>query len=120
MKQPKLDLFVVLASNADLLDEEFEDCYCREGWTLLLEQILEDWRLSGAPKIRSIKEKLGTLRITSVDQAHAEARRLRQVAMEWSARICEICGGPGEVNRLDGCLTTRCLEHRRGSREELE
>lgn len=105
-------LSIVLESNIDLLSHDFYGCTCGEGWAALLDQILRDWRASGAPPIRRIKEKLGSLRITAVDRSHPEARRLSLLAMERSEQICEICGELGKQMAMSGLRATRCSQHR--------
>lgn len=86
-----------------------------DGWSRLFQDILEEWRSVSAPPIRRAKEKFGTLRITAIDQSHPEARRLREVAMNRSEQICEVCGGVGHRSIIGGCVSTLCDLHKTGT-----
>lgn len=106
---PENDVALSRLFHPDYPGPEFPD-----GWSKLFQDILEEWRSVGAPPIRRVKEKFGTLRITAIDQGHPEARRLREEAMIRSERICEVCGGVGYRTKVGGCISALCELHETG------
>ncbi len=94
-----------------------------DGWSDLIVALFA--RIGAAVKdapnakldVRQIKEKFGALRfyyqLTGVDDSvAAEVDRLVQLAEAASARTCERCGRPGEINSDGGWLSARCEDCR--------
>lgn len=89
-----------------------------DGWYHLIYTLCEELQREtgqGAPQVVAlqVKEKFGGLRF------YADGANARQVAMidfaeAVSLRICETCGGPGELGQShSGWYRTRCALHRK-------
>ena len=80
---------------------------CGDGWFDIIDTLCAS--LSAGVKVGAIpavlaievKEKLGTLRFR-IQGGNAEAHRLVALAEQKSARICELCGQPGMLQKLEG------------------
>lgn len=89
---------------------------CGSGWNALLVELdAKLAKLDPQYKIGQYKEKYGTLRFYADaseglgDAAHDEFYRLIEEAQRASAKICEVCGKPGEL-RGNGWWYTACDE----------
>jgi hypothetical protein len=86
-----------------------------EGWYELVEHLENDLRRMGwKGKVLQVKEKLGGLRYYIDKGNDAVQERIRQAENE-SYRICEVCGGSGELRRNRGWLKTLCETHNEDS-----
>jgi hypothetical protein len=107
------------------------NCQLPRGWFPLVNRLCDELEQLlgeeiGRFKVRQVKEKLGTLRFYwGLPARHADAKetrlevsplaealseRIRAAELE-SSRICEVCGGPGQLTAEKGTLTTRCRDH---------
>jgi hypothetical protein len=86
---------------------------CGEGWNSLIAPLCDEvLRMGGT--ITQIKEKFGALnfhyRLPAKIKAAQRRKFQRKVmqAMAASLKICETCGGPGELTNLRGVLLVAC------------
>jgi ribosomal protein L37AE/L43A len=79
------------------------------GWYGLLKELIEDLIAAGWDRqVLQIKEKFGTLRFYVKDRRSEFQARI-DVAVEQSARMCELCGKPGSLRvTTAGWYCTRC------------
>lgn len=83
------------------------------GWYPYVAGILESMReIDPAVRIVQAKEKFGTLRIYLDSGAENEKRdelsHIGLVAQFGATRICEDCGRPGRLKKIDGLMKTVC------------
>lgn len=99
-------------------DDSARWSFCPPGWLDLL--IAMDHELNEvAPHytIRDIKEKFGGLRVSvriprhGDDTGRSKAKEIIRQYQNESFRICDRCGEPGETNKIENWLLTRCQEH---------
>ena len=105
-----------------------ETCMCwgfpGDGWYALIDTLCAQLQLRterhGEPQIvvTQVKEKLGRLRVY-VQEASPAQHKAIAAAERMSARICEVCGEPGQFVR-DGFYRTRCARHRDVSRADAK
>jgi hypothetical protein len=87
---------------------------CGEGWYPLIYETLDKVQAivdrDGLDiQVTEIKEKYGGLRIY-LDGDTDEIFELTQMAEEQSYNVCELCGKPGKLHRVNGWYMTRCEE----------
>jgi len=85
---------------------------CGPGWYPLIYETLDKIQAivdrDGLDiEVTEVKEKFGELRIY-ISSYTDEIFEITQDAEEWSCRICEICGQPGECVEVGGWWMTRC------------
>lgn len=80
-----------------------------DGWRDIVCGLLADLEEMSLPelRIRQIKEKFGLLRVY-VNIDNAAVRDRIKAAVEASAKICEACGAPGTLIKVDGWYGVRC------------
>ncbi len=99
---------------------------CGDGWFNLIDTLCEQLQVQtdhcGAPQVvvQEIKEKMGKLRFYSSGYGSDVQRGMIKLAQELSARTCELCGHPGELDRSQGWVVTRCEDHWRTAIHALE
>ncbi|KAK0460519.1 uncharacterized protein EV420DRAFT_213706 [Desarmillaria tabescens] len=81
---------------------------CGRGWEGLIRQICEKLKETDVI-FTQIKEKYGELRI-SVENGDEEIWKYLLEMEEKAMKICEECGGPGNLADSDGWLFTMCEE----------
>jgi hypothetical protein len=81
-------------------------------WPLLVELDGALSQLEPAYEVYRIGEKFGVLRYYC-SAASPEAQRLIGAVERASSVTCEVCGGPGNLVRVDGWHQTRCSAHTR-------
>lgn len=89
---------------------------CGNGWFPLLDSIstlltnqCRDQSIASANVIQ-VKEKFGSLRFY-FNGGDAFCEGVVDMAESMSEQLCEICGAPGEINRLNGWLACYCPKH---------
>lgn len=108
---------VLLALHPALL-RDIDTIDCGDGWFGLLDALCTRLQFhtdhGDGPQVRvvQVKEKFGTLRFY-VDDADRFQRGMIDLAQALSARTCEVCGAPGQVNSRGGAFAARCLVHAR-------
>lgn len=93
---------------------------CEDGWLELLEVLCERLQFAvehwSAPQVvaTQVKRKFGVLRF-QCDGGDARTESIICMAEAMSARICEVCGHPGETRSAAGrrhaFVATRCADH---------
>lgn len=117
-RYPKL--FALRRDATSCMSEGFA---CREGWYHLLDglcsQLQHETDQLGASQlaVTQVKQKFGTLRFYVSPAATPRQRGMIELAYTLSARICEICGAPGQWRGAEeaargGYIATRCDAHR--------
>jgi hypothetical protein len=71
------------------------------------------------PVVREVKEKFGSLRFYA-DGCNDAVGSYVMFAECLSARICEVCGAPGERRDEEGWLQTLCDQHSRDRKGLLD
>lgn len=86
---------------------------CGDGWYNIIRDAcvqLNALNISNL-KFHQIKEKWGTLCLY-VNLHNKEIAKILNEAEQQSSKICEICGGPSQVNWDAAWVTTRCKKCR--------
>lgn len=89
---------------------------CDDGWfdliDTLCERLQEETEYADAPQAVAlqVKQKWGRLRI-AVKPATDRQRAMIDMAEALSARLCEQCGRPGQMQSIGDFRTPRCAEH---------
>jgi len=104
----KPNLAEIWTENRDLFHSCFNGFGCDEGWAQLIKEMLGQWRTKELPRIITVKEKLGLLRVTCEDRTDKRAKAVARELEKRSAQICELCGAAGELRVLQGHVATRC------------
>jgi hypothetical protein len=81
------------------------------GWLGLIKELIEESiKLGWDRQICQIKEKFGGLRFY-INDASDGVHKLISEAEDKSYEICEVCGEPGGVRKINGWLVTLCDKH---------
>ena len=87
-----------------------------DGWFSIVDELATEIEqacaalISPLPKVRQVKEKLGTLRFY-VTVTRDDVLALIERAVERSAVTCEACGAAGHLRHRPGWMRTLCDEH---------
>lgn len=89
---------------------------CHDGWFDLIDVLctqLQFWTdQNGAPQVtaKQVKEKFGKLCFYCAG-GNDHTFGMVVMAQSMSARICEVCGNPGTLEKEDGWYRVRCAAH---------
>ncbi|PBK85294.1 hypothetical protein ARMGADRAFT_1036352 [Armillaria gallica] len=119
LEELKTDLMAEYPSLFSSSDMQKQGLECGRGWEGLIRQICEE--LKGKDVVFSqIKEKFGQLRIY-VEKGDEETLKYLSEMEEKSAKVCEECGGAGNLAESSyGWLFATCEECAKKGRREYE
>ena len=96
---------------------------CGVGWYKLIDNtLMKIKKLYPKIEIVQIKEKFGMLRVYTGGIPYKVSRRIQtiiQKAEQTSGIICEQCGKPGKVCKINGWYSTLCERHEKQKRAPL-
>jgi hypothetical protein len=93
---------------------------CRAGWRSILEALLDrlETEIEAQPvdrrddyRVLQMKEKLGRLTVYLASKPTETMWKAIDEASEQSAKVCEVCGEPGELAERPLLLAVRCDMH---------
>lgn len=87
---------------------------CSDGWYDLLWRLCEDIDKMEKPEgfeVVQVKEKFGSLRFYTNYATDEIFKRINEAERD-SETICEECGKPGEILRINGWYSCVCEEHK--------
>ena len=94
-----------------------------QGWASILAKLYQQFEESpNTVRVAQVKEKFGTLRVYVWSYPEDVESFIREAAAE-SAKTCEWCGAPGQLDDRTGywllTLCESCVEERRETRRKM-
>jgi hypothetical protein len=104
------------------IDGVIQDLAIGDGWLALIDELVDSLAVLGPFQIAQIKEKFGSLRFYTGPLTNEQTAIVRDFEA-LSAKTCERCGEPGEIDAIGYWLSCLCkkdrqqaVERRRASR----